>query len=418
MEKPRETRLMADTGTQEVLDQEAPPQAAEAPSTPSPRKAAEPTSEQVASAPAIQIAFERVIGKPVRAGKAKPPPTPERPAPKPSAQAKGAPAPTRRKPRQTREEIAEELGPDADAVGDELPSREEEESGVQDAPKPEKAAEAAAEAPPKEEGSDEVPTLNPLLRQAAKRGGMTDEEITELVKTNPDLAEKTFRRLLSSYNELSMRYGNLGIAPPAPARRPDREEGGNGDAAAEEEPLPPSPDTDFLQELYGQNRAALETKYGKDFFRDVLGPLVRPVAAMHRQTLRQEQQAMVAEISGFFKGLSPEFESIYGKEGSALGEEAIQHRRDLSKWADKIRNGARTHGEEMTVGEALDRANMLYASEHLAKLERKKLIEQVRKRSGQITQPPSRRAFSDSPKKGDEAAIDSATKAMKRLGMI
>jgi hypothetical protein len=374
--------------------------------TPSGQRQSEPTSEEIAANPDIQSAFANVFG------------TGTATAPEDQGDAEAPPA-TRR--RANPEEEADELdGLDADEADDDV---EPDGEAGDDEPGDQQPAESDGDqdgGDQPDEG-DESPTLSPLLRHAAKRAGWEDGEIDGLAKSNPELAERTFQRLLSSFNDLSARYGQFGSAPaggpqqqatppaaPQQQRRPE---------AQQQEPY-----SDLLQELYGGEEGVqqLQEKYGQEMVNDLLKPLLGPVQQMQEQVQAREREAMGREIGQFFRGLPEDgFAELYGK-GDEVSTEQFENRQRLAQMADQIRYGAAAQGIDLSVGECLDRANMMFASEHMSRLERQKLSAQVKKRSSSVTNRPSQRrrsAGGQSGKPSDEAARDAYKAKAAELGL-
>lgn len=87
--------------------------------------------------------------------------------------------------------------------------------------------------------------------------------------------------------------------------------------------------------------------------------------------------------------------------------------------ADRIRAGSLAQGIDVSIGEGLEQANMLFAADHLAELERKRIKEQVQKRSRQITQRPTsrKRATPAEGGKSDAAAMAAYTERAEELNI-
>jgi len=232
------------------------------------------------------------------------------------------------------------------------------------------------------------------------------------VKSDPELAEKTFHRLLTSFNALSVEYGRLGSASSAAP----------GGGTAPRPPAAPAPQgdgqADLLAELYGPDRMEeLKTKYGKDFMDDIVRPMLKPVEQLQAKAQRQEMAAVATEIGTFFRGLPKEFAEMYGQ-GADVSEEQFNSRAKLAQLADQIRYGAGRQGIELSVSECLERANLMFASEHIGQVERQRIKTQVQNRSRQLTQRPTqrRRPASESAP-SEQTAKDAYAQRAAELGL-
>lgn len=374
------------------------------PSTPSPQD--DQATETLAQNPDIQSTFKRVFGDD-GAGSEDDEAAPE-----------GRTRSTRSQDRRRRrEEEAEELeGLDGDEADDGIEPDEGEDDDAE--PEGTPRGEDADEQSDGEEG-DDSPTLAPLLRQAAKRAGWNDEDIDELYAAHPQMAERQFQRVLSSFNDLSAQFGRLGQTimegeqPPAqpgqrrqPRRAPQRNDQDEDDG------------DDLLTSLYGPDRVgALREKYGADFMDDVVKPMLEPVRQMQAQYAAAQQDQVAQEIGGFFRGLDKSFSTLYG-EGDQVSEEQIGNRQQLALMADAIHVGAAQHGVDLSVKECLERANMQFAAEHMAELTRKEITKQVKKRADRIThRPTQRRRRSSDAERGENAAASAYRQKAAELGL-
>ncbi len=364
-------------------------------------------SNKLAQIPEIADAFDKVFGTGSASSRKAKPTKPEAPA-------------TRRKDRQEIEAEAEEI---EDLEGDEVDDGVEPEGDKETKPKDagqKPNGQDADQGTEGKEGKDDaegedVPTLSPILRHAAKRAGWKDADIDKLIKTDPAMAEEMCTRLLKSFNDLSAEYGRLGANFQQGQLPPQ-----NGGSANKQQPSqqPPQQQTDdLLTQLYGEKFQELSKKYGDDFMEDILKPLLGPVQEMYMATQKQAIKAVANEVGSFFKGLPEEFGELYGK-ADQVSDEQFEARKRLAQMADQIQYGARRQGIELSVSECLERANLMFAAEHLGSIERKRITKQVQKRSKQITQRPSQRRqpSADGGKKGDEAAMSAYESKAAELG--
>lgn len=361
---------------------------------PTPSGGRQTDTQTLAENPAISEAYDRVFGGAGRkAGKTA---TAEAP--------KGA---TRRKAAiQTEEEVDELDGLKGSEADDGVDAEGTEGLDRDQADADRHAAEDEPERRTKEqEGADEASTLSPILRHAAKRAGWEDGDIDELAKANPAMAEKTFSKLLRSFNDLSAEYGRLGAAPAVTAQPI---------AAPQATPRP----DDLLSSLYGPDKITkIRETFGPDFVEEVLQPLVAPVQELMHRARQQEMEVNAREIGEFFGGLPKEFSDLYGS-GNKVSEAQMEARFTLGRMADQQRRGAASVGVHLSVKEALDNANLQFAAQHLSEIERKRITGQVKKRSSQITQRPSQRSrYSAAGEPSIEAAQEAYAKRAAELGL-
>ncbi len=268
------------------------------------------------------------------------------------------------------------------------------------------------EADGRPDGEDgDTPTLDPLLRHAARRGGFSDDEVNQLVAESPELAERTFQKLHTHYSELSARYAQLG-------QQAQQQEGGQPDPrdtrqrAGEQGPASRRQqrrDADVVDDLFGDKADTLADKYGGDFIDDVLRPLAERVMGSIqplREDYERRRNEEVAQMVGrYFSGLDKSFHTLYGNERAS--SEQTTARKEVARIADQIMAGAALQGVSMSEREALDRAVAVHAKDHLAQIERQRLASAVKRRSSRLTaRPSSRRApASDNPLKAAEEAV-------------
>ena len=283
-----------------------------------------------------------------------------------------------------------------------------------------------------EEGGE--PTLNPVLRQAARRAQWTDDDIDGLYKENPDLAEQTFKRLLQMTNDISAQYGRLGqiTGSPQPIQQmPQGTPMPYGIQAPQQQyarqPMQPSQQQqpypqDVLSSIYGQEHLqSLTSEFGQDVIDKLIQPLAEklltPVQQLQAHYQEQRTQAMSETLGSFFQGLHPQLQQLYGSKTN-VSEEQYEARFQLTNIADQIYAGAAAQGLTLSVGECLERASLLHANEHLAAVERNRLAKEVQRRSKQTTQRPSGRPRGLQPQeKSEDAAMQAYAEAAQDIGL-
>lgn len=378
-----------------------------------------PTSEEIAAKPDVAAAFDAAFGQ----GASTP-----APAAADSPQA-DAPKGTTRKRGQSDEETAEELAglEGADDADDDVEGLRPDGT-----PKPVEEDDKVVDDKPtggSDDDEDAGATLSPLLAMAAKRSGWTDEEVAELHKANPDLASRTFQKLLKSLNDVSAEYGRIGSTPhtdgrdkaPASVVQPQSAQS----PRFQGQPAPQGAEG-ILDQVYGQKLPELKTKFGADFVDEIVAPLLAPVqqlmeanGRLMQDSERQAMEAVGRDVNGFFSGLPNELKSLYG-DGGQVTKEQEQAKQALCQLADQIQTGASMRGVQLSVHESLDRANLQFAAEHLSTLERKKITASVQKRSKQLTNRPTQRRKGSAPggKNSDQDAMDAYSNRLAELDIV
>lgn len=342
---------------------------------------------------------------------------------------------------QDAEEEAESLASLEDADENDVPEsfldrdrENQEQDDTADEDDAEGEANASRTTPPSQDkraGKDAATaTLDPALRHAARRAGWEDGEIDAFIESAPDQAEATFHRLKRSYDDLTTRYAALGAQNPGQAAQPDS---GAQQPQAPASQTPPSPPAtaqqtnDLLEQLYSpEDLRALR----QEFDTKTLQRLVSPLLAHRSSQLDPRVQAVIndyearaawstqQEISGFWtKTVPSEYQEIYGSKDAT--QQQYDLRLEVARLADQIRTGAAIHGEDMSVSDALEMAMHMHATPHLGAIERRKLTQQVSRRSSQRTARPTQRSGrpDSTPAKGEDAAMDAYRQRAAELGI-
>ena len=356
------------------------------------------SSEQVAEIPEVKQAFAEVFGEGDGAD--------DTDSSKTAAEA--SKDPTGRKKRAADEEQRDELeGLEGVNEADDGTEPEVEKESPETETEPD---DQDAKTKDGEEAADDAPTLDPVLRQAAKRAGMTDDGIDSLLDNNVEQAVAVCQGFLVSSNDLSDRYAQLGRVEEAPA--------GVDKTTTNARQTPAKKTEDFFAEVYGGEEKVqeLQEKYGEEFTNEVIKPLMKPVTEMLSFVKDQQSEAMASEVNDFFDNLPDAFAGLYGTKDK-VDEDQFDTRLEIGQHADQIRRGARQQGIELPVREVLERAHLKHASKHMAETERKKLAGKVKKRSGRLTQRPTNRTSpKSSAEHSDEAATDAYAAKAAELG--
>jgi hypothetical protein len=276
---------------------------------------------------------------------------------------------------------------------------------------------------PKEGEADEaqqlLATLNPALRHAAKRTGWSDEEIVEAVRSNPELAERQFARLHASLNDLSARFAMAGRQAQQQQQMP-----GQQPQQQQQRQMDPS---SLLASLFGNDFSArMGERYGETFVDDVLKPLhehvLQPFVQMQQFVIAQQQAAIAQEVTNAMVPLLDELPDFYGASKGQISNEQALNRQQVLQLADQIRTGSLIQGQPMSLADAIHHAHLMAASDHLQTIERKKLTQQVQKRSRGITARPSQRQTPPRPgqpgaERSEKNAVEAVGQAMAELGL-
>lgn len=257
--------------------------------------------------------------------------------------------------------------------------------------------------------------LDPLLRQAARRSGWSDEEIDEFVSvTDPTVAEKTFGRMLQAVNTISAKFGQLGSVPqegqqPTPPQQQAKKPATAGGPSLEE-----------LEQIFSdENIEALRGDFGSELIDKLVAPLrgIVPIVQQAAQFFEQQQQAAtLQQINQAFDGLAKDFQAIYGDNSKPLEDEHRSMRLKVCQLADRIASGAAMQGVTMSIQDAIEQAHMIIASEQIGQIERQKIKNQLQKRQASLTSRTSSRS-SPTQAKSDAAAMQAYQKRMAELGL-
>lgn len=318
---------------------------------------AEVSSEEIAAKPEVAAAFERVFG-----GK------------------------------KAAEAAAEtgEAGEDAPTAEDEAA---EEPGSAKPQPKTPPKAKPAAQPAQEEQGEEATATLNPVLRQAAKRAGLSDEQIDRAFNADPETFETVYGNTHKFFNELSARYAQMGRGnPPQPAatQPATQQQQQQRDLNAILSNL------DKFAENNGQDMADVMRQLGKE----VIEPFRRMQAAYDAQ-IRQTQ---ASEVTRTFEAFEKDFADLYGTKGQ-FAPVQWQARQQVAQIADQIRLGASHQGIDMGLTEALERAHALFTADRVQQQARQQITQQVKKRTAALSARPTQRKTPVGSGKGDKSAL-------------
>jgi len=203
---------------------------------------------------------------------------------------------------------------------------------------------------------DDSPILPSGHRRAALARGYTTEEVDYYLKTKPDEAVARFGEIFDEWQEENSRWSERGRQLHDAGRKAD------GDTVEDKE-LPKT--------LSHYDAAALIKEHGND---ELISALIAPLNAIIDQVnavagkishseeflRRTEEGALVTATQDFLRSKEMEsFRDAYGVEIKDLTKEQVDSRMKLFEQADIIVAGARDHGKDITVQDALERAHIL-----------------------------------------------------------
>lgn len=202
-------------------------------------------------------------------------------------------------------------------------------------------------------GDDDATILPAGHRRAALARGWTSEEIDHFVATKPEEAVATFRTTFNEWQQENSQWSARGRALLAAKT----DEGKRDDKKKDDSPLSKF-DADALIGSYGNEELinALVTPLNQmvEQINTATGQLTRSekeVAESRAITLATEAQTFL--ISETMKP----YEKVYGVEVKDLSANQFENRMQLFEEADTIVAGAKAHGKNISVSEALTRAH-------------------------------------------------------------
>ena len=309
------------------------------------------------------------------------------------------------------EEEIEEVEPDpeeavveeADPTPDPL---EEEEEAVE--------ADPDATPTPEEEVEDsEAKGMPDAYYRAAVHQGWKPEDIDELYKSNPDLAEKTCQKMYETTNRLTNEFANLGRSK----------------QAADKQAIADQIKTTNVSAV---DLSALKEQYGTD------DPLVKTVEALVNVVNTQQAPAPVVEqqpyqapvpaedtsarqvLDNYFAAPGmKQYDEFYG-EGNDLNkltQEQYQRRFSVANMCDEILTGAEVLGRQMSVEDALEAAHLRISEPVRETVIRQGIVKTLTKRAKSITLAPNGKVEVSDPNKevsGDELV----SRTEQRLGKL
>lgn len=242
--------------------------------------------------------------------------------------------------------------------------------------------------------ADKLKSIPDAYFRAAVHQGWKPDEIKELYKQNPELANKTFSRLYDSTNQLSRDFAAIGrtkqeqttkqqtVVPKPGEQRPEFK-------GVDIEKLRKEYDNDPLVDVVAQLQ-----EQNKLLFEQVQKVPAQSTEQTDEQTLRlqiQEEQLVQKEITSFFKdtGMKP-YKEFYGDvDWDKLPNEQKANRWSVVELADQIITGAEAQGRKMNVDEALMLAHLSISEPLREQIIREQIKSDVVKRNKSLTLKPN-----------------------------
>ena len=294
----------------------------------------------------------------------------------------------------------------------------------------EKAKDEGAEKSDKKQ--EDTSQLSDAYFRAATHAGYSEDDVKNLYKSNPELANKTFARMYEAENRLSRQFADIGRYKKDMDRK-----------VAEVPAKPTATEAARESEYKGLDVEQLRRDNPED-------PLVDMIVAVEAQSkiLYDEVQALKdtrsAQISGQPSGLTPEqqrgidqeiaainqqietffnaddmkgYADFYGAlSKDALNWDAMTPGQKANRWAviemmDEIIAGAATLGREVKIDEAMYRAHSSVSEPLREKIIRDDILSKVEKRSKSITLKPSGTVTPESGKPATKQELEDVTAA-------
>ncbi len=277
--------------------------------------------------------------------------------------------------------------------------------------------------------ADEV-KLSEAYYRAAVHQGWKPEEIKDLLKANPEVANRTFAKLYDDTNKFSREFAAIGRAKQELARK------GTVSAATVVEPsekklefkevdivkLRKEYDNDPLVEMMAQQQ-----EQSKALFDQVQKLTKEPDQPVRDEaTIRasiQEEAALEQQITVFFAGSDVKmYGEFYGelpkdaKDWKSLTQDQQLKRYQVLQMADDMLIGATSQGRDMGIDEALTLAHLSVSEPMREKVIRDKIKANVVKRGKGLSLKPAGGKKPESTKPGNLGELVAITR--ERLNAV
>ncbi len=261
---------------------------------------------------------------------------------------------------------------------------------------------------------DEVTEIPAAYMKAAKHQEWTEQEVKDLYETNPEVAERTFARLLETTSTLAKDFSKIGQTK----RRLAEEEANRTVAPAVTEKAPEldAEMTEGIKKLREEFGDGMADMFEKIVSRPEPVPVQQP--ARQPSSVVQENELLAQQVNTFFRDADmTSYADFYGvvakndKDWMGLTGSQVNNRYDVSEMANDIIAGAETQGRNVGVIEALEMAHMSISGPVKEKAIREDIESKVVKRSKSITLKSTSAKVPDSkPGEKTDSEFEAATK--------
>ena len=273
--------------------------------------------------------------------------------------------------------------------------------------------------------AEELKGISDAYYRAAKHQGWENKDIEDLYKTDPDLANRTFSRLLENTNRLSQEFASIGRSKQQQQRveikteqkkETDEPESDGIDIAKLRKEYNDDPIVDLIEQQQKQY----------NILRKDLDSIRTASPATNEDELRvklQEEENVNKEIQRYFNADDlKQYSDFYGvvPKGSSgwdgLTTEQRTKRIDVLELADQILTGAEMQGRKMDVSEALESAHLVVSEPQREKIIREDIKSKVVKRGNGLTLKPNSGTSQAKTGKTSEADLEATTE--QRLAKV
>jgi len=241
------------------------------------------------------------------------------------------------------------------------------------------------------EAGEKKPAIPENVYRSVLHNGWKPEEIAEFYKANPKQAMKVFEKLHQATNDLSRQFAEIGRTRINIERRksqPETKEESPQSFIDVEAIRKQDPDNPLLPIVEGMNKALTQLTVRE------------PAEQLRQQARQQEDVALATQILAFlgsdqmkmyndFYGPAYDDARIPTFDGHGLTPGQRANRNALLEQADAIWVGAREHGRNLTVPEALSLAHSLLTDGMRTQQVRQELVSKVKQRAKGMTLRPA-----------------------------
>ncbi len=342
----------------------------------------------------------------------------------------------------TDDQTDEKLDENSDVESDDGDSTEKTDDGTAADESEEKSKESSDDSTPTDDQTDdgdstektddgtaaeELKGISDAYYRAAKHQGWEDKDIEDLYKTDPDLANRTFSRLLENTNRLSQEFASIGRSKQQQQQQRvevKTEQKNEIDESKSDgidiEKLRKDYDNDPIVDLIEQQQkqyAELRKKV------DAIGTAPSGTNEDELRVKLQEEENVNKEIQRYFNADDlKQYSDFYGivPKGSSgwdgLTTEQKTKRVDVLELADQILTGAEMQGRKMDVSEALESAHLVVSEPQREKIIREDIKSKVVERAKGLTLRPN--SGTPQSKTGKTGAADLEATTEQRLAKV